>query len=406
MENNNNTTKDRRTGDFNKPPSKLMPKKPELREIPIEKIRVSKYCQRDDYNDLDSLKQSIQKNGLFHFPAVTDDGEGFYRLIFGSRRYQAYKNSGEQAIPCHIIEATNENAAVLSFVENRERKGLNPVEEARKLKQMGEEFGWKDDELGTRIGWSQSVVAERLAILRLGDDILEKVDTRPESAFKFTHALALSKLARKKRSKLARKKRFNEEMEIKQLQDKTIEHRLSSTELKMLVELFKDGTYDRLPDRLRMYLLKSKSMTSKMAKLYLKPENVIQGEGKAADHWREIAQKLDKEQLEKLFIKAVKAEWAYERTCEKLLDFIKRESESMDDGHVRAATGLQRLLGDISMLQDRLAASRNEILELTESNPKQLEGLCTAIGWLQSQLEPFLRSLKKALAENTLKQSA
>ncbi|MFC1604025.1 ParB/RepB/Spo0J family partition protein [Planctomycetota bacterium] len=389
---------DGKSDDFNELPPKFVPKKPELREIPIEKIRLSKYCQREHYDSMDSLKDSIQRHGLFQFPAVTDDGEGFYRLIFGSRRYHAYKNSGEKTIPCRIIEANDEKAAILSFVENRERKDLNPVEEARKLKQINEEFNWTNAELGKRIGWPTSVIAERLTILRLDDHILNKVDTGFASSFKLTHALTLSKLVGKKR--------FSEKLEIEKLHEKTINHQLSSTELKALVLLIRNGDYDRLPDSLRMYLLNSRYMTSAMARLYLEPETVIPGEGKTSDRWREMSLKLGKEQLENLFIKAVKNEWPYKKTVEKLRDLVNHELRSNDGRRFRNDTNSQKLLHEISLLHDRLATDRSQILESAKSNPKQAETLCTTIEWLESKLKPFLISLKEALAENMSEKDA
>ncbi len=72
-------------------PHKSKPEKLELREIPLDK-KISEFCQWGDAEeDLNVLEESIEQHGLLQYPPVTDDGDGYYTLIFGSRRHLAYK---------------------------------------------------------------------------------------------------------------------------------------------------------------------------------------------------------------------------------------------------------------------------------------------------------------------------
>ena len=376
------------------PPPNPAPQKPERREIPLEKIRTSEFCQRSSYDDLDSLTGSVEQHGLLQPVGVTEDGDGCYTLIFGSRRYLAHKRLGKQTIRCLVFKVAPDEAAILSFTENDERSELSPVEQARKWNQAIERFGWEPAEFADKIHRPKSVVDERLAILRLGDDILAKVGNRPCSPFNFSHALALSKLINTDR--------FNREVEVRELQNKTIEFELSSTELKKLVELFKDGDFDLLPDNLRTYLLKSKAMTANMARLYLRPEEAIKDTGQRAQQMREMAQRLSKEERKDFIAKAVKAEQSHDVTCRKLTEMVERRLKDGDKEEASLHSGLQRLISDMSVLERRLTTGYEGIRELAKSNPKRLGILRRAIQELQKKLEPIETLMRDTVNKNKL----
>jgi len=366
--------------------------KAELRAIALDKIKISESCRRDsyDHDNLDSLARSIAKDGLLQPAAVKEDGCDNYTLIFGSRRYLAHKQLGRKTILCYVLNTTPRKAAVLSFVENWQTEKIHPIEQARKLKLIKELFGFQEDgELAKEIGWPQSLVAEHLAVLRLPQDVLDQVGTEPESPFKFTHALALSKLERTKR--------LNKLMEARQLQKKIIEHRIPSSELKSLVHLFKKNHYDRLPDRLRTYLLNKKAMSSQVAMLYLEPESVVEGKTEAANRRRNIAKMLSKAELEQLIVKAVKGEWPYDKTKQKVLGMIEDRLVPTEKTREEPESIDQKLLGDISLIGRRLEACDNELSDLARSDPKRLERLLRQIKELRNKLEDFIGNTQNIL---------
>lgn len=79
----------------------------------------------------------------------------------------------------------------VAVVENLERESLGPLEEARALEGLQEEYGWSQRELARRIGKSQSYVAQRLALLGLTEEAQEALSTRALSA---THARAIARV--------------------------------------------------------------------------------------------------------------------------------------------------------------------------------------------------------------------
>jgi ParB family chromosome partitioning protein len=370
----------------------------EEREISIKEIKIGEFCRRRNYDGLDSLVKSIERNGLVQPVTVTADADGGYTLVCGSRRLKAYEQLGRKTIPCRIVNVPPAKAAVLSVVDNVDRKDMHPVELARKLRQIIKMFGYKEEEIADEMGWSQNTVSERVGILDLDEDILEKIGTDHESIFKYTHAVALSSLDRSKR--------FNCKIEVRQLFNKTIEHKLSTKELKAHVHLFEDGRYDGLPDRLRTDLLNEKNMTPQITMLYLEPAKIVGGEGKAADRQRQIAERLDKKWLENFIDKAVKAGWSFDRAKQVLLDQIKDRSESAEKKKSEPKSSWQKLVGDISTLQERLDICENEIPSQVKLNPGQLDSLCREIKQVQSKLDSFLGAATNALSESQLKQIA
>ena len=168
------------------------------------------FCRRRALKkDLKSLTESIQRRGLIQSPVVLDSNNGSYSLIAGSRRFQACKSLGWKTIPCCVKKIDTRNATFLSFAENAVREMVHPIEEARKLKKMKEETGMVDEEIAKEVGLAQSTVTGRLSMLDLGDDILKKIDTRPEAAFKPTHAIVLAQFQRTDR--------YKREIEIREL---------------------------------------------------------------------------------------------------------------------------------------------------------------------------------------------
>jgi len=373
--------------------------KTEIRDIPIDKIRISEFCRRSNYDDIDCLAQSIDKHGLLEPAAVKEDGDGYYTLIFGSRRYEAHKQLGKKSMRCYVLNVPPAKAAILSFVENGGTEKLHPVEQARKLRLIMDTYGYKEEQIAEEICWNQNTVSECVGILDLDEDILEKIGTDHDSLFKYTHAVALSTLDRTKR--------FNRKIEVRQLFNKTIEHKLFTKELKALVHLFKDGSYDRLRDALRTYLLTMKNMTSEMARLYLEPEKLVDGEGEAADRRRKVAESLDKRWLESFIIKAVEAGRSFERTKEQLLEVVedKSKSEATEQEQQEPKSSWKKLLGDISLMQRRLSICRSEVSELAKANPSQLQLVRHELNEHRKKVDDFLEAITDSLGENQLQQT-
>lgn len=146
----------------------------ELLEIDLTKIIVNPYQPRRHFEqeELEGLAQSILSVGLLHPPLVRPlPDQGLYELISGERRYRAALLAGLKTIPV-VIRTTNQSlSAEAALIENIQRVDLNPMEVAKALKQLIEDFQLSQERLAQRIGKKRSTVANYLRLLSLPKEI-------------------------------------------------------------------------------------------------------------------------------------------------------------------------------------------------------------------------------------------
>ena len=73
--------------------------------------------------DVEELAASIQQKGLLQpilvRPIVEEEeGQGYFEIIAGNRRFHACKTLGWNKIACHIIELDDKQAFEVSLIEN------------------------------------------------------------------------------------------------------------------------------------------------------------------------------------------------------------------------------------------------------------------------------------------------
>lgn len=361
----------------------------EIRLIPIDKIEVADFCRRNNYaeGEMALLKQSIEKRGLIQNPVVLDSGKGTFLLIVGSRRLEACKSLGWKTLPCRVKKSDaeeKEQAPFTSFSENAVRIIPHPVERAKRLQQIKENTGKTDAQIAAEVGLAQSMVTDLRRILELGDTILSNIGMLPESPFKFTHAVALSPLKRMNRSR--------RDFEISQLATKTIEHKLPSSEVKNLVRLLKDGSYDHLPDGLRMLLFKSKRMTAKMAELFLHPENFISGNGHNAEMLREEARRLHREKRRAFVETALEQNWPESEIPKRLVKLLRPSNSEPKNQNPT-----EILISDMGQLATRLEDSQ---YQLANFKPGEVDRLCQKSRQLIQAAKSFLSTAAEFTSKN------
>lgn len=149
-----------------------------VQEIPLASIAESPTNARRDFDPekLAGLAASLKRHGLLQAVIVRADGDR-YELVAGARRYRAAKLAGLKAIPCRVIDVTDEEAAEQQFDENFFRQDLNPIEEAQAMQQLLADGRYTQTSLGKRLGISQSQIANRLRLLKLPLTWRAKVET-------------------------------------------------------------------------------------------------------------------------------------------------------------------------------------------------------------------------------------
>jgi len=164
----------------------------EVRQIPIDKIVSSPYQPRTIFDDerIEELAQTISEHGIIQ-PIVVRKVGDTYELIAGERRWRATTKLGFETIPAIIRELSDQQAASVALIENLQREGLTPIEEAIAYQQLLELHGLTQESLAQRLGKGQSTIANKLRLLNLPQPVQESLMQRKISE---RHARALLSL--------------------------------------------------------------------------------------------------------------------------------------------------------------------------------------------------------------------
>ena len=153
-------------------------------EIEIEKIKPNPNQPRKNFDveALNELASSIKTHGIVQPIVVNDLGNGNYMIIAGERRWRAANICGLKTVPAVIRKYTDKQVKEISIIENLQREDLNPVEAARAIKELMDEYGLTQDAVAERIGKSRPAVANTLRLLSLYPDVLKMVEEGKISA--------------------------------------------------------------------------------------------------------------------------------------------------------------------------------------------------------------------------------
>lgn len=146
-----------------------------LREIAVDAIRPNPWQPRThfDEHELEEMADSIRAHGLLQPVLVSQQRDGTFQLITGERRWRAVQLAGMPTLPAMVKEATPQASLEMALVENIQRRDLNPLEEAHAFRQLLDEHGLTQEQLGQRIGKSRVSVTNTLRLLHLPEPIRE-----------------------------------------------------------------------------------------------------------------------------------------------------------------------------------------------------------------------------------------
>jgi len=115
-------------------------------------------------------------------------GPARYEIIAGERRWRAAKLAGLSNIPVIVRELSDQQAVAIALIENIQREELTPVEEARAIERLIEEFSLTHSEVADSVGRSRAAVSNLLRLLDLPDSVVALIDAKKIS---MGHARAL-----------------------------------------------------------------------------------------------------------------------------------------------------------------------------------------------------------------------
>lgn len=96
--------------------------------VELSKLFVGKTNVRKSPGDVGDLVDSVKEKGILE-PVLARPIGGRYELVVGSRRFEAAKIAGLKKIPAIVRPMTDEEAIIVSLVENIQRRDIEPEEE-------------------------------------------------------------------------------------------------------------------------------------------------------------------------------------------------------------------------------------------------------------------------------------
>lgn len=143
-----------------------------FREIAISRIVPNPYQPRREILDegVAELAESIRSEGLLQPVVVREKGDAF-ELIAGERRWRACRKLGLKMILARVMTATDSSSAVISMIENLQREGLNPIDEALGYASLIKDFDLTQEAVAERVGKARASIANALRLLQLDEDI-------------------------------------------------------------------------------------------------------------------------------------------------------------------------------------------------------------------------------------------
>jgi ParB/RepB/Spo0J family partition protein len=138
-------------------------KTPSIMDIELSKLYIGKTNVRKNPGDVGDLVESIKQKGVLE-PVLARPVGGRFELVVGSRRFEAAKIVGLKRIPAVVRPMTDEDAIVVSLVENIQRRDVEPEEEYDalvELRRLNPRAYGSFEQLAKAIGKSRRYVEDR-----------------------------------------------------------------------------------------------------------------------------------------------------------------------------------------------------------------------------------------------------
>lgn len=167
----------------------------EYRNLPMAQLQESPTNPRRRFDEraLEELTASVRSQGVLQPLLVRALDEDKYEIVIGARRFRAAQRAEKADVPVRVRELTDAQCAEIQLVENIQREGVHPLEEATAFYGLLHTYGLNYDinMLALKAGKSPTFVAQRLKLVDLIPSI---ADAFLADQIGVGHALEIAKL--------------------------------------------------------------------------------------------------------------------------------------------------------------------------------------------------------------------
>lgn len=149
-----------------------------VNRVQMEQVVPSPLQPRKEFpqEQLTELMDSIREHGIIQ-PLIVRAVNGKLELIAGERRFRASRELGLKEVPVIVREATDKDVLEMALIENLQREGLNPIEEARAYERLSKDFSMRQEDIAQRVGKNRATVANTMRLLDLCTPVQQLLST-------------------------------------------------------------------------------------------------------------------------------------------------------------------------------------------------------------------------------------
>lgn len=176
----------------------------QVTELALDMLRPGELQPRRvmDESALRELADSIRVQGIIQ-PIVVRPlsvGSDKYEIVAGERRWRAARMAGLGRVPTLIRPLEDRAVLAIGLIENIQREGLNPIDEANALARLIAEVGLTHEQCAEAVGRSRAAVSNMLRLLNLCTEVQ---DMLRHGQIEMGHGRALLTLDESKQEELA-----------------------------------------------------------------------------------------------------------------------------------------------------------------------------------------------------------
>lgn len=152
--------------------SLLVDESEKVLSIDLKEIQANPDQPRQHFDEeaLEQLAQSIKQHGVVQPIVVTPAKNNIFIIIAGERRWRASKIAGLRKIPALVRTHKELEQLEIALIENVQRIDLSPLEQAKSIERLHQQFNVAYESIAKRLGKAPSTINNIVRLLQLPKD--------------------------------------------------------------------------------------------------------------------------------------------------------------------------------------------------------------------------------------------
>ncbi len=231
--------------------------KEEIIYLQFGQIKPNPFQPREDFDQqsIEELAQSIKEKGVIQPLLVKRRGDN-YELIAGERRFRAANSLGLKEIPVIVRDVSDQDSLELALIENIQREGLNPIEEAHAYQHLIDKFKVSQEKISEVLGKARVSITNTLRLLKLPHEIQQEMK---KGRISFAHGRALLELEDANQQRRLAQDTITQGLSVRELENlikskrpKSIKRKIGQGQREPLVAILEEQLQHALATKVRI----------------------------------------------------------------------------------------------------------------------------------------------------------